>query len=133
MDISQLQNSVVDYLVAIKVINKQQRNLYTITENQVLLNCLSRIIDTEEPNLKICSTHCFTHGIGWSIPKSCVYFKEENVLCHSRADRVAPMHLIKSISMFPYGGKICSKHRNELYNNDIQTNTVVDQASGVHS
>jgi hypothetical protein len=43
------------------------------------------------------------------------------------------MHLIKSISIFPYGGKICSKHRNEFYSNDIQTNKVVDQVSSVHS
>jgi hypothetical protein len=131
--INELQNSVVDYLVGIKVINKQHQYFYTITENQLLLNRLSRIIDIEEPNLKICPTHRFTHGIGWSIPKSCVYFEEENVLCHSRSDRVAPMHLIKSIPTFPYGGKICSRHRNELYDNDIQTNTAADQTSGVHS
>ncbi len=98
-----------------------------------MLNRLSRIIDIEKPNLKICPTHRFIHGIGWSIPKSCVYFKEGTVLCHSRSDRVAPIHLIQSISTFPYGGKICSKHRNELYNNDIQTSTIIDEVSGVHS
>jgi hypothetical protein len=68
-----------------------------------------------------------------SSPKAAFISKKKMFFAIHCADRVTLMHLIKSISIFPYGGKICSKHRNELYNNDIQANTVVDQISGVHS
>jgi hypothetical protein len=112
--ISQLQDSVIDYLISIKVINKQHRDLYIITEEELLLNRLSRIIDTEQPDLKICPNHRFTYGTSWPIPQSCVYVKEDGFVCHLRSDRVAPMHLIKTIRTFPYGGKLFSKHRNDL-------------------
>ncbi|CAF3943049.1 unnamed protein product, partial [Rotaria sp. Silwood1] len=131
--IDQLSSNVVYYLTSIKVINKQQQDLYFITEKELLMNRLSRLIDTEQLNLKVCPNHRFSYGTGWSIPTSCVYLKENGELCHVQTDRVAPMHLIKYISTFPYGGKICSKHRNDLYQTDAQTTAVTNPVSGVHS
>lgn len=131
--IDQLQANVTDYLISIKVITKQQRDLYSISEKELLLNRLSRIIDTEQPNLKICPNHRFIYGTGWSIPKSCVYLKEDGNICHLTSDRVAPMHFIHTVPAFPYGGQICTQHRKDLYEYDRQTIAITDKFSGVHS
>ena len=131
--IDQLQDSVMDYLTSIKIVEKKQQHLYSVTEQDLLMNRLSRIIDIEKPNLKICPNHRFIHGRGWPIPKSCVFLKEDGNICHLQSDRVAPMHLIQSIPIFPYRAKICWKHRTDLYENDKQTIAVTNPVSGVHS
>jgi hypothetical protein len=128
-----LQSSVMNYLNAIKVVSQPQQDLYSITERELLINRLSRIIDIEQPNLKICPNHRFSYGTGWSIPQNCVYSKEDGTICHLRSDRVAPMHLIKSLSTFPYGGKICATHRDNLYQNDAITIAATNPVSDIHS
>ena len=131
--IDRLQDNVMDYLTSIKIVEKKQQHLYTVIEQDLLMNLLSRIIDIEKLNLKICPNHRFIHETGWSIPKSCVFLKEGGNICHLQSNRVAPMHLIQSISTFPYGGQISWKHRTDLYENDKQTIAVTNPVSGVHS
>jgi hypothetical protein len=131
--VEQLQSSVIDYLIHCHVISKQQRDLYTMTEGDLISNRLARVVDTENASLKICPTHRFTYGIGWSIPAGCSWHDHLTGTCRLASDRVASMHLAKMVSLFPYGGRICSKHRNNLYRREQQTETGSDLMSNTHS
>ena len=131
--VEQLQSSVVDYLIHCHVISKQQRDLYIVTEGELILNRLARVVDTEHSSLKICPTHRFTYGVGRSIPTGCSWYDHSSGICRLACDRVAPMHLAKMVSSFPYAGRICSKHRNILYRREQQTEIGSEPISNAHS
>ena len=131
--VDHLQSSVIDYLTHCRTISNRQRDLYTVTEGDLILNRLSRIIDTYHSSLKICTTHRFTYGVGWSIPTGCSWYDHLTGTCHLACDRVASMHLVKMASLFPYGGRICSNHRDVLYRREKQTEIDSDRISNTHS
>lgn len=128
-----MQSSVIDYLIHCHTISNRQRDLYTVTECDLILNRLSRIIDTEHSSLKICPTHRFTYGVGWSIPTGCSWYDHLTGTCRLVCDRVASMHLAKMAALFPSGDRICSKYRDVLYRREKQTEIDSDRISNTHS
>jgi hypothetical protein len=131
--VDHFQSSVIEYLIHCHTISNRQRDLYTVTEGDLILNRLSRIIDTEHSSFKICPVHRFTYGIGWSIPTGCSWYDHLTGTCRLACDRVASMHLAKMASLFPYGGRICSKHKDILYKREQQTEIDSDRISNTHS
>lgn len=54
VNINDLRDDAVAYLVGIGVISKSNEGSYDISECQLLLNRLSRYVDVQQPCLKIC-------------------------------------------------------------------------------
>lgn len=109
----------MNYLRKHGVITRYNEPLVSILERDLLLNRLQRIVDIENPYLKICPLHRFSYGIGWHAKDVCQHSDHRNEFGNDKlngrpkqasvfASRVACFHHVQRLPGFPYGGKICN-------------------------
>ncbi|CAF4125650.1 unnamed protein product [Rotaria sordida] len=144
VNLSDLRNNVVSYLVQIGVIPRSNQGSYEISECNLILNRLVRYIDIEQPYLKICSLHRYTFGVGWKDNRCCAHIdhiNSSNIVKIKKSkrptnNRIAPFHLIQHLAQFPFGGRLCSMHRTEIYSIIQATKLTTEELStfsGIHS
>lgn len=112
------------------VITQFNTSLIPILERDLVLNRLQRIVNIENPDIKICPCHRYTYGIGWRVKDVCQHDDHRNDLGNGKftnrptqsnvsASRVAHYDHVKRLAGFPYGGKICDLHRIRLSKEEI--------------
>ncbi|CAF1458184.1 unnamed protein product [Adineta steineri] len=140
-----LKNSSVAYLAQLGVIPRFNQGSCDITECDLILNRLSRIVDIEKPYLKICPLHRYTFGIGWKIVNQCAHLDHRDSFDateprgkrkKSSKKRILPFHLVRHVAQFPYGGRICGMHLQGIYLTVKEQQLVADDLntlSDIHS
>ncbi|CAF1545057.1 unnamed protein product [Adineta ricciae] len=143
--VADLTDDMTDYLRHLNVITRSQVMNNPVLERDLILNRLCQHVDVEKVDLQICPLHRYTFGIGWRIHNRChhsdhkVTFQESNLSEQKKRKsksklRVASLNVVKKISGFPYGGKICDMHRKQTYksssvNNNFDENYTTDDES----
>ncbi|CAF1474480.1 unnamed protein product, partial [Rotaria sordida] len=125
VNLNDLKDSAVGYLVELGVIAKSNQGSYEICESHLILNRLARCIDTEKPYLKICPLHRYTFGFGWKDSTYCAHIDHKNSKNEPRRkkrrktfstnNRIAPIHFFRHLVQFPYGGRLCGNHVKQVY------------------
>ncbi|CAF1305788.1 unnamed protein product, partial [Didymodactylos carnosus] len=147
VNLNDLKNNIVSYLVQIGVISRFNQGSYEISECNLILNRLQRYVDIEKPYLKICPLHRYTFGIGWKDQTYCQHIDHKNSSdipgkkrkrkqYSTSNNRVAPIHLVQHLARFPYGGRLCAFHLKEVYSTIQLRQSTADELnaiSGVHS
>jgi hypothetical protein len=90
--------------------------------------------------------HRYTFGIGWKDSNYCAHIdhKDSFVITKKRKrkrnssaiNRVAPFHLVQHLVQFPYGGRLCGNHINQIYSSIKTRESTADELnafSGIHS
>ncbi|CAF4613272.1 unnamed protein product [Rotaria socialis] len=134
VNLNDLKDSSVGYLVQIGVISKFNQGSYEISECNIILNRLSSYIDIEKPYLKICSLHRYTFGIGWRNNTACAHLDHKDSFAikkrkrnSSSTNRILPFHLVRHTTQFPYGGRICGIHLREIYSRIKEQQSAADE------
>jgi hypothetical protein len=85
--------------------------------------------------------HRYTFGIGWRINDGCEHSDHKSDEHSSKRfktsvqsiNRIAPFHLVKEITNFPFGGRLCCKHRLEVYSEMKERQTHQETISELES
>ena len=84
--------------------------------------------------------HRYTFGIGWKGHPVCAHpdHRDSTDSLHKRSkkkssssSRMVPFHLVRHLESFPYGGRLCGIHLNDLYSNIKHRRSLVDELSAV--
>lgn len=132
LPIIDLTDDMTEYLRRLNVISHNHQVAIPILERDLILNRIYQQVDVENVNLKICPLHRYTFGVGWRVHNRCHHtdhdmsFQQFSSIKKRKKTpriepRIAPLHLVEKIVGFPYGGKICDKHRKELYQEETVT------------
>ena len=123
--LSALTDDVTGYLRQLGVISQYTDPVPLCLERDLILNRLHRYEIFDHIDLCICPLHRYTFGIGWRMHDRCHHFEHHAPFgkqpgikrqdASTNSLRVAPFHLAQRITGFPYGGKICHKHRKEIH------------------
>lgn len=142
--IDDLTDDVSDYLYQLGVASRKHPIVAPILERDLILNRLQSRVDVTNLNLQICPLHRYTFGIGWLQHDHC-HHPDHNLdsqrfavarrqrSASRSALRVAPWHVVEQVAGFPYGGRICDKHRKHLYRttvsiiNDVNLDAIKDE------
>ena len=129
-----LTDDMTEYLRHLNLIPRNRQLTVPLLERDIILNRLYHYVDVENVELKICPLHRYTSGIGWRVHNRCQHidhhipFQQFNSIKNRKSIsktplRTAPLHLVEKIAGFPYGGKICDKHRKQ---SDRDEATMID-------
>ncbi|CAF3133837.1 unnamed protein product [Rotaria sp. Silwood2] len=132
--LADLTDDMTEYLRHLNVISYHHDVIVPISERDLILNRLYRYAVVDNVDFKICPLHRYTMGVGWRIHDRCQFadhnvgFKQSRLVKRRRSAstsstplRVAPLHLAEKIVGFPYGGKICNKHRKQVEKEDAMS------------
>ena len=123
--LSALTDDVIGYLRHLGVISQYSDPMPFCLERDLILNRMYRYEIVDHIDLRICPLHRYTFGIGWRVHDRCHHVEHDTVFEKQKVIkrrsvftsnlRVAPFDLVHHITGFPYGGKICDKHRKQFY------------------
>ncbi len=87
-------------------------------------------------NVLLGPLHRYTFGIGWRCNTHCSHvdhkdsfdiIKTKRKRNSSSINRVLPFHLVRRVTHFPYGGRICGMHLREIYSRIKEQQSAADE------